>query len=146
MNAILDNAVLLADDDEMSRSLGKRLIEGLGLRAIVAGDGYDALRMFHRHRMRIALLLLDVCMPKLGGPELLAALRRIDPQVPALLTSGVDADVLGPLVSDAAYTAFVPKPWRIEQLEREIRLGLAQRPSLAARRHIGRTRLRAEGA
>ncbi len=146
MHSPPDNAVLLADDDATTRQLGRRIVEGIGLRAIIASDGYDALRMFHRHRMSIALLLLDVRMPKLGGPDLLKALRRIDPQVPALLTSSADASVIEPLASKKAYTAFIPKPWRLDRVERELRLGLAQRPSLAARRHIGRTRLRAAGA
>jgi CheY-like chemotaxis protein len=82
--------VLVVEDNEMVRRLAVRILEKMGFRVLEAADGVEALEVFEEHRDRIRVVLCDVTMPRMGGWETLSALRRIDPEIPVILTSGYD--------------------------------------------------------
>jgi CheY-like chemotaxis protein len=86
--APVTGCVLLADDEELVRSAARRVLEHAGLEVLVAEDGARAVEMFHAHRDRIGLVLLDLDMPNLDGEQALAAIRAVDPQVRVLISSG----------------------------------------------------------
>jgi hypothetical protein len=80
--------VLLVDDEESIRALGKRMFEQQGARVLIASDGLDALEVYSQHKGEIFLVLLDLTTPHMNGEEAYRELRRIDPHVRVLLSSG----------------------------------------------------------
>src|SRR5437764_788797 len=80
--------VLIAEDEPGIRRLLELTLARAGLAVWSASDGREAVEVFHRHREHIALVLLDVRMPRLDGPAALAELRRLEPTLVALFVTG----------------------------------------------------------
>jgi CheY-like chemotaxis protein len=80
--------ILIADDMALILTLLKFELESRGLSVWLAWDGDDAIDLYRRHRNEIDLVLLDVQMPGLDGPQTLAALQELDPNVVACFMSG----------------------------------------------------------
>jgi len=85
--------LLLAEDDVMTRRLGRLLLENSGYHVIEAANGEEAVANFSELKDEISLVLLDVIMPRMNGRE---AYRRIDllkPGIKAIFISGYTADI-----------------------------------------------------
>jgi CheY-like chemotaxis protein len=80
--------VLLVDDEEVFLKSARRLLEGLGYTVLTACDGVEAVQLFERERRRIQLVLLDMIMPRLNGAGTLDELRKLDPDVRVVISSG----------------------------------------------------------
>jgi len=80
--------VLLCDDDDMVRRVFRRILEVAGYSVVEVADPRDAAGAIERHDAPIQLLLLDVVMPNVTGPELALALRELHPEIPILFVSG----------------------------------------------------------
>ncbi len=82
--------VLVVDDEPAVRKMAATMLTHLGLKALKAGDGKEALNMFQAHHNIIQCVLCDLTMPGLSGWQTLEALRRLSPKVPVILASGYD--------------------------------------------------------
>jgi PAS domain S-box-containing protein len=82
--------VLLVDDDPVLCDVMEALLNHLGFSVFVAATGYDALTLFQKHHSSIDCLLTDLSMPGMDGWETLEALRKIKPNLLAILCSGYD--------------------------------------------------------
>ncbi len=111
--------VLLVDDTESLREMIERVLTGFGYTVLVARDGAQALEVSDGHPGPIDLLLTDVVMPGIGGPELAVRLRMRRPAMRVLLMSGYDEHSLAS--SAGGYASFIAKPFRPEALGRRIR-------------------------
>ena len=78
--------ILVVDDDCAIRMLVKALLETEGYAVLIAADAETALKLFDSST--VALLLTDVVMPDMNGPELADQLLRREPQLPILFMSG----------------------------------------------------------
>jgi DNA-binding response OmpR family regulator len=76
------------DDDESMRDLLERGLEQRGFDVYLARDGGEALDVYRQHGDNIDLVVLDVCMPGLDGPQTLKALRKQNPAVHCCFVSG----------------------------------------------------------
>jgi DNA-binding NtrC family response regulator len=105
--------VLVVDDEQMVRDLLQVALGPRGFEVWVAAGGAEALEVYQRHRNDIALVLLDVRMPGLDGPQTLCALQQVDPAVRCCFMSG-DLDGYEPadLLKRGALLLF-PKPFRL---------------------------------
>jgi two-component system cell cycle sensor histidine kinase/response regulator CckA len=119
--------VLLIEDDESLQRTGRRVLEHLGYRVLVAGDGEEGLATFQTHENEIDLIISDMVMPGLTGAQVYDAVRRARPTVPFLLSSGYQERVDGTLRVPAGVPV-VPKPWTIEELARTVRDALDAAP------------------
>ena len=106
--------VLVVDDEALVRDVVARMIEDLGYAAVTAADGEAALALLGTKP--IDAVLVDLTMPRMSGAEVIAAVRRDHPHLPVVLCSGYDRDARGPIRADA----YLPKPFRIEALERTL--------------------------
>jgi CheY-like chemotaxis protein len=123
--ALWGGTVLLAEDEEGLRSTTRTILARLGFSVVEARDGIEALEVFRRHQDEIRLVVCDLTMPHMDGWEALAAMRRLSPGIPVLLTSGYDeADVMAE-DHDEQPQAFLAKPYPIEALRIAIRRALA---------------------
>jgi CheY-like chemotaxis protein len=79
---------LVVDDDPEVLGLLRLFLQGSGFVVRTASGGAEAVELYRRHRATVAVVLLDVRMPGLSGPQTLAALRRIDPGVRCFFMTG----------------------------------------------------------
>ena len=115
------DCILLAEDDDATRMLGKEILNEFGYSVIEAVDGEDALVKFRELRSQIRLVLLDVIMPKINGREVYEAIREIDPDVRVLFCSGYGKEVVihqGGLEEKMSY---ISKPFTPKELLMKIR-------------------------
>jgi PAS domain S-box-containing protein len=113
--------ILLAEDDEMVRSLVRETLEREGYKVIESADPVEARRIADHHKGNIQLLITDVVMPKLSGRELAEQLIRRRPDLKVLYMSGyTDNAVLnsGILHQDVA---FLQKPFTPSALAEKVR-------------------------
>jgi len=111
--------VLLVEDTESLREMIQRVLTGFGYSVLTANDGAQALAVSEAHPENIDLLLSDVVMPGIGGPELAVRLRMRRPNIRVLLMSGYDEYSLSS--SAGSFSSFIAKPFRPEALSKKIR-------------------------
>ena len=112
--------LLVVDDDDMVRLAIQRMLEHLGYRAIAAASGEEALDIYEQSSAEIAVIILDITMPGLGGIETFRRLRAMDSQVKVIVTSG---DPLNPAIRELeaqGISYMLAKPFHTEQLARAI--------------------------
>jgi PAS domain S-box-containing protein len=113
--------VLIAEDEAPVRALAERLLRRQGYAVLSAKDGAEALRAAQRHPGPVHLLLSDVVMPGISGPELAERLSAQRPQTRVLYMSGyAEEAVLRRQVLDPG-VAFLPKPFTRARLLRKVR-------------------------
>jgi len=116
--------ILVAEDDDQVRAVVRRVLSRGGYRVLEARSGGEALAIAERHLESIDLLLTDVVMPEMGGPELGGALKARRPALRLLYMSGYTDDSMlrhGLLEGDVA---FLQKPLTPELLLRKVREAL----------------------
>ncbi len=119
--APLQGTVLVVDDEEVVREVTREMLEGSGLDVLTAADGVEALEVFGEHRERIALVVLDMTMPRMDGEEAFRELRRLDPRVRVILTSGYDEQETTNRFVGERLAGFLQKPFTLQDLERKLR-------------------------
>src|SRR6516165_1997758 len=108
--------VLVVDDQPFVRCLLQLGLERNGFDVWLAADGREAIRLYRKHRDDIAVVLLDVHMPGLDGPQTLDALRELNPEVRACLMSG-DAGIDDPEgLRQRGAARVIVKPFMLEDL------------------------------
>jgi CheY-like chemotaxis protein len=113
--------ILLVEDDPRVRAAVQRMLEQLGYRLLTAADGAGALALMAEQRDAIDLVLSDVIMPGLNGPDLMVRLRALRPGLRTLLMSGyTDHAVLDGDLRAAGF-AFIQKPFTAATLARKLR-------------------------
>ena len=88
------HTVLVADDEIGIRTILTVMLRRNGFHVLTAENGSEALALFKEHSQEIGIVLFDVQMPLLSGPAALDQIRRIAPDVRAILTSGLLKDEL----------------------------------------------------
>jgi CheY-like chemotaxis protein len=120
--------VLLAEDEEGVRALGRLVLSGSGYTVLEAGDGEEALRLAGSHPGRVDLLVTDVVMPRLGGREVAERLAELRPGLWVHYLSGYTDDAVMRHGVREAETAFLPKPFSPAALVRKVREVLDGQP------------------
>jgi CheY-like chemotaxis protein len=113
--------VLLVEDDERVRKLGRQFLEASGYRVLEAKSAAEALELMAQHEPEIEVLMTDVIMPQMSGRELAEQVTKMKPGVRVLYMSGYTDDVIvrhGELEEEAA---FLQKPFTKEALARKLR-------------------------
>jgi CheY-like chemotaxis protein/ketosteroid isomerase-like protein len=115
-----EGTVLVVDDEASIRVLARHICEDLGLATLAAANGVEAVALFRDRHAEIALVLLDLVMPVMGGAETLRALKAIDPAVPVVMSSGYDtADAVSDLPT-SEIAGFLQKPYHPDEVERMV--------------------------
>jgi two-component system cell cycle sensor histidine kinase/response regulator CckA len=116
--------ILLVEDEFAVRRLARRLLRQQGYTVLEAANGQEALRLASQQNGRIDLLLTDVVMPGMSGPELAGHLNREQPSMKVLYMSGYADDALGHHGILAEGMAFLQKPFTPHDLARGVREAL----------------------
>jgi two-component system cell cycle sensor histidine kinase/response regulator CckA len=116
--------VLLVDDEETVRALGTRMLSQLGFAVLAAADGREALTLYAEHPGEIALVFLDLTMPRMDGEETFRELRRLDPGVLVVMSSGYTEHDITSRFAAGGPAGFLQKPYTLAQLAERLRNAL----------------------
>ncbi len=86
--------ILLVEDDDIMRSLTKKGLEEHGYTVIEADDGKSAIEWVESHPDPVDLLLTDVVMRRVGGPELVSRLQTLRPNLKVIYMSGYTGELM----------------------------------------------------
>ncbi len=113
--------ILVVDDDAGLRHLAKSGLQQRGYDVLLAEDGDRALEIIRDDARAVDLVLLDLAMPGLPGEKVLEALRRMRPDLPVIISSGYASVESQSSWVAAGASAFVGKPFRIQDLALKLR-------------------------
>jgi CheY-like chemotaxis protein len=113
--------ILLVDDETLIIHVGKAMLEKLGYQVVPAGSGEDAVAILSRMKAQVALVILDLIMPGMGGGKTFDRIRKIDPTLPVLLSSGYALDGQAEALLQKGCDGFIQKPFTIHELSNKIR-------------------------
>lgn len=117
--------ILVVEDEPAIRAVAVRVLTKLGYTVLEAASGEEALERAMRHEGPLDLLVTDMVMPGMTGPELAAALRERQPSLRVLFTSGYSADAVASKFGLQDEAHFIAKPYALAELAREVRRVLA---------------------
>lgn len=115
-----DKRILLAEDEEVLRSLVSSTLEFAGYQVVQASDGEEALNRFEESGGEFDMIVTDVVMPSMGGRELVQAVKRSKPGMKVLYLSGHIADDELQEEITRKGSPFLPKPFKPSELIRKV--------------------------
>jgi nitrogen-specific signal transduction histidine kinase/ActR/RegA family two-component response regulator len=124
-----NETVLVAEDDREVRYLSSEILTQAGYTVIEAVDGEDAVRQFIDHRDEVALLILDVVMPRKNGKQVYEEIAQLKPGIKALFVSGYTGDVVLEKGIHGKTSDFISKPVAPDDLLARVRNALDGFPS-----------------
>jgi len=113
--------ILLVDDEEMIIDVGVQILEKMGYGVLTARHGKEAIEVYQQNRQKIAMVILDLVMPGMGGGEVYDRLKEIDPNVKALLSSGYSLDGKATEILKRGCDGFIQKPFNLMELSQKLR-------------------------
>jgi two-component system cell cycle sensor histidine kinase/response regulator CckA len=117
--------VLVVDDEDVVIDLATNMLKALGFTAVPARNGKEGVDLFRERRDEIAFVLLDMTMPEMDGEATFRELRRINPDVRILVTSGFSSRMCMIPFADDRGVAFLEKPYSLDAMADRIRAVLA---------------------
>ncbi|MFH0996350.1 MAG: CHASE domain-containing protein [Pseudomonadota bacterium] len=112
--------VLLIEDEEQVRNMAKMMLTRLGYTVLESKDGIEAVEIFRQHLDKICCVLSDLTMPRMDGWDTLAALRKLSPGIPVVLSSGYDEAQVMAGEHPERPNAFLGKPYQLKGLRETI--------------------------
>jgi len=112
---------LVVDDETTVRELAARILKRAGFEVLTAGDGMEALDIFQRRADDITIVILDMSMPILSGPETYRELKKHRPGVRVLLSSGYNEQEAVHRFAGGGLAGFIQKPYRVTDFLAAIR-------------------------
>jgi CheY-like chemotaxis protein len=113
--------VLLVEDEYQVRRLIERALQQQGYSIITATNGAEAIDVSRRYEGPIHLLLTDVVMPEIGGPEAAAIIRTQRPDIRVVYMSGYSEELVKLQAELTETAAFIAKPFAPSELRRLVR-------------------------
>ena len=120
--------ILIVDDEPVVTSATRRILRRLGYQAVSCTNGREALDYYQAHSQKVQLVILDLLMPIMGGAECFRALKRLDPEVKVVLSSGLAFDAEVEELLDEGMLAFLSKPFQADELAEAVQKALVSRP------------------
>lgn len=112
--------ILLVDDEDVLRNLGRSMLESLGYEVVLAIHGREAVEIFEKMPDKIDLVVLDMIMPVMGGKEALIELKRISPACRIIVASGFAKENDLAEMESLGISGFLRKPFRLAEFSQAI--------------------------
>ncbi len=119
--------MLVIDDEDTARSVAGMMLEHIGFEVLSAAGGEAGLRIFRERSDELRLVLLDMVMPGLSGEQVFREMRRIDPSIPVLLSSGYNEQEATSVFTGKGLAGFIQKPYGLQSLTDKVRSALEPR-------------------
>jgi PAS domain S-box-containing protein len=117
--------VLMVEDDEILRRLMQTILTSAGYQPLVATRGDEAIKLWNEHQSAVALLITDVMVPGVQGPEIIRTLRSQRPDLPVICTSGYSDSDLTSRGAMPDGVVFIEKPFSPRVLKQQVQTLLA---------------------
>jgi len=124
-----DGTVLLVEDEDALREVSRRILAGAGYTVLAASNGREALALAAEHDGTLDLLLTDVVMPHMHGPELALQIEAARPGTPVIFMSGFAEPILDSGGHVTAGAALIEKPFSAPTLLAAVGRALAAVPA-----------------
>ena len=108
--------ILVVDDEDMIKDLARDILARYGYTVLTAGSGEEAVEVYRRHKQKIAVVVLDIALPDVGGREVFRRIREIDPAAQVIISSGYNQERDATDLLKEGALIFVQKPYRIASL------------------------------
>ena len=111
--------VLLVDDEETVRGIGKEMLQEFGFTTITANDGREAVEIF-KTTPGISFVILDLTMPHMDGEQCFRELRQFKPDVKVIMSSGFSEHEVTQNFMGKGLAGFIQKPYKLSALKEAI--------------------------
>jgi PAS domain S-box-containing protein len=108
--------ILLVDDEAIIRNMGRTVLSRLGYSVTTVSGGQEALEYYREHSRAVDLVILDMVMPEMSGHDCFRALKCVNPDIRALLSSGYGFNGKASELLDEGMLGFIQKPYRVTEL------------------------------
>ncbi len=123
--------ILVVDDEAVVRETAGAMLRRLGYDVITAADGEEAVVYYRTFGRKVDLVLLDMVMPRMGGRACFRELKRINPEVRAILSTGYGLNEAAQQILDEGAVGFIKKPFRIAAFSQAVAEAMRGVPSEA---------------
>ena len=123
------NPILIVDDEEVVLQTASAMLRNTGYEVALAENGRRAVDLFRQQDGRFTLVLLDLTMPVMGGPQTIRQLKAIRPEVPVLVSTGFTEETAMRRFAGADIAGFIQKPYTMHALVEKIRSILGPAPT-----------------
>ena len=122
--------LLLVEDEHEVAEMAAELLAHEGYKVILAGDGFEALKIYERVGKQIGLVILDYFLPVMDGDAVFDELKALNPDVDVVLSSGFAEQQKVSSMLAQGLRGFIPKPYTREKLMAQVRstLDAAKQP------------------
>jgi len=118
--------ILLVDDEKMILDVGQAMLGRLGYKVVIATGGKQAVDAIQRKGDEIKLVILDLIMPEMDGGKVFDRIKKIQPQMPVMLSSGYAINGQADEIMKRGCNGFIQKPFNISELSQKVRNTLDQ--------------------
>jgi PAS domain S-box-containing protein len=113
--------ILLVDDEELIIDIGQKLLAKMGYHPLTAQGGQEAIEVYRKNVEKIDLIILDMIMPDMNGQETYDNLKKLNPAVKVLLSSGYSLNDQARKIMASGCHGFIQKPFDAVKLSQKIR-------------------------
>jgi two-component system cell cycle sensor histidine kinase/response regulator CckA len=113
--------ILLVEDEDAVRMFAARALKDKGYEVIEASNGVDAIEVVKRDDVEIDLIITDVVMPGMDGPQMINEIRKIMPLVKVVFISGYAEDSFRKKLNNEENIHFLPKPFNLKDLALKVK-------------------------
>jgi PAS domain S-box-containing protein len=113
--------ILIVDDEALIINIGREMLSTLGYKMLIAQDGPTALKIYKESAGTIDLVMLDMVMPEMSGEDVFTELKKLDPQVKVLLSSGYSLNGRASKIISRGCVGFIQKPFTIREISNQLR-------------------------
>jgi PAS domain S-box-containing protein len=120
--------ILLVEDEDKVRLIAKALLSNFGFTVLEAVNGKEALELYQANATDITLVMTDMGMPIMDGYELFYELKKLNPQLPIIVSSGYGDAEVSSRISIDDIAGLVSKPYSSDQLRDALKRALGVNP------------------
>lgn len=113
-------SILIIDDEALISDMASEILTDLGYTVTTCSNGQEGVEHYRKHHNKIDLVILDIVMPKMGGYDCFMELKKINPDVRVIISSGYTINGGAKKIMDEGALGFVQKPFKISKLSVEI--------------------------
>ncbi|MBD2169038.1 PAS domain S-box protein [Calothrix membranacea FACHB-236] len=116
--------VLIVDDEAAIREVTSTSLESHNYQIISASDGIEAIALYAQYSDKIQAAIIDMMMPNMDGETTIRTLQTMNPQLPIIAVSGLSTSEQVPLNKASRHTAFLAKPYTVQELLKTLHIVL----------------------
>jgi PAS domain S-box-containing protein len=108
--------ILVVDDDSAVREIIQASLQNYNYKTLSAADGVEAIAYYAQNKKLVSVVLIDIMMPSMDGLTAIRTLKKINPQVKIIATSGLTSNRSLVAAADIGVDNFLPKPYSMKEL------------------------------